>query len=481
VVKGINFGINQSPLFSNLVYNQGEIITIYKCYSGGNRMNERVRAITCPSCGAPIGIPEGSRRLFVCEFCGSTLEDQTTPEERETGSFPRIIIHSTASVTTAKPLTPKQRKRARRITWFLLLVIIVPIVVGVGVVLLTSGALVIGGQDLAAKLSPPKIYSFGVSHLLPGENGTQPGIIAVARYADETKRMVYVDFDSDPPHQWVSEPLGEGADYAYNTISQDQTHIYLVNEATLSALNRSDGTINWQVTLSDEISTNCQKCLQVYGDILVALTTDGQINGIDSQGGGTIWGLRLNTTPRQLMNISGRVGVIDEENDEVGIHVYSPETGEFLQRIVPVCPNEVFPNSPQTLGIYDPVFISSDGEKLYIPIHGYDPGCLQYWDAASLVQGWETPIPDEVLDTLDWGTFLFTDDVLYTSDGSNLYNINLADGGFGTIHGNPDYGLTPIDAQGDFVLVLSERTRGTTQYSLLGIDTRSMDNCRRNL
>jgi hypothetical protein len=408
-------------------------------------------------------MPEGSRRLFICEFCGSTLEDQTTPEERETGSFPRIIIHSTGSVTTAKPLTIKQRKRVSRLTWFLLLVIIVSAMVGVGVVLFTSGALVIGGQDLVEMVSSRRIYSFGLSHLLPGENGFQPDIVAVARYADETSRMVYVDFDSDPPHHWVSEPLGEGADYVYNTICQDQTHIYLIHQATLSAINRSDGTISWQVTLSDEISPNCQECLQVYGDILVALTADGQIKGIDSQGGGTVWDLRLNTTPRQLMNISGRVGVLDEENDEIGIHVYSPETGELLERIVPICPNEVFPNSTQTLGIYDPVFISSDGIKLYVPIHEYDPGCLQYWDTASLIQGWETSIPGKVLDTLDWGTYLFTDEVLYTSDGSNINYIDLVDGGFGTTHSNPDYDLTPIDIQDDFVLVLSERTRGTTQ------------------
>jgi outer membrane protein assembly factor BamB len=415
-------------------------------------------------------MPESGKRRFVCEFCGSTLEDQTTPEERETGSYPRLIIHSTASVAPPKPLTPAQRKRAKRVAWFLLLLIIVPLLIGVGVVLFTSGALVIGGEDIAGKIASRRIYGFGVSQLLLGDNTTQPDIVAVARYADETKRLVYVDFEADPPERWVSEPLGGGADYIYNRLSHDQDRIYLAFESNLTALNRTDGRIIWRVDLSDEISTTCQECLQVNEDTIVVLTADGQLAGYDSQTGDLIWENRLNATPRQLMNLAGKVGVLDEGADEVGIQVFEPGLGDLHQSFIPTCPNEVFPNSPQTLGIYDQVFVSSDRTKFFILIHDYDPGCIQVWDAVNLTQIMSKQISDEALDALDWGTYLFTDQVLYTSDQSSLYYINLVDGSNGVLYTKTDFELSPINALPDFVLVIAERTRGTTQYSLLGID-----------
>jgi hypothetical protein len=436
-------------------------------------MNERIRAITCPKCGAPISMPENGGRLFACEFCGSTLEDRTTPEERETGSYPRLVIHSTAALTTVKPLAPAERKRAKRITWLTLLLIIVPVLVAVGIAVFVSGTLVIGGQELANQISSRRIYGFGVSQLLPGGGTNRPDIVAVARFADETNRMVYVDFESDPPDRWVSESLGEDADYVYNRISHDQNNIYLAHETTLTALGRADGIIKWQVTLSDEISTICQECLQVFRDTLVALTSDGMLSGYGTLTGDTIWNIRLNSTPRQLMNLAGRAGILDEENSEVGIQVIDPKTGDLIQRILPACPNEIFPDSPQTLGIYDQVFISSDGEKLFVPIHDYEPGCIQAWDIASLTQLSEISISGDVLESLDWGTYLFTDKILYVSVESNLFYINLEEGDHGLIYSKPDYDLTPIASHDEFVLVLAEKTRGTTQYSLLGIDTES--------
>jgi hypothetical protein len=436
-------------------------------------MNERVKAITCPKCGAPISMPENGGRFFACQFCGSTLEDQTTPEERETGSYPRLIIHSTTSVTPTKPMTPAERKRAKRIMWVLLLLILVPVLIGVGVAVLVSSTLVTGGHELANQISSWRIYGFGVSQLLLGDESNHPDIVAVARFADETNRMVYVDFEADPPDRWVSEPLGEEADYVYNRIAYDQDHIYLTHEVTLTALGRADGNILWQVALSDEISTSCQECLQVFGDTLVALTSDGTLSGYGTLTGDTIWNTRLYNTPRQLMNLAGKAGILDEENNKVGIHVIGPETGNLFRRIVPTCPNEVFPDSPQTLGIYDQVFISSEGEKLFIPIHDYEPGCIQVWDTESLSLFSEITISGDVLDALDWGTYLFTDQVVYVSDGSNLFYINLGEEDYGFVYGKSDFDLTPIASKAEFILVLAEKTRGTTQYSLLGIDSES--------
>ena len=71
--------------------------------------------------------------------------------------------------------------------------------------------------------------------------------------------------------------------------------------------------------MSDQVSHICQDCLQIIGDWVVALTDDGVLNGIDTQNGDLAWSVRLNETPRQLMNLNGKAGVLDKEEDDVGL------------------------------------------------------------------------------------------------------------------------------------------------------------------
>jgi hypothetical protein len=181
--------------------------------------------------------------------------------------------------------------------------------------------------------------------------------------------------------------------------------------------------------------------------------------------------VRLTATPRQLLNLAGKAGVLDEDGDVVGIDVFEPATGTLVQRIVPDCPNEVVPDRPQTLGIHDPVLVSSDGKNLYVTISDYEPGCIQNWDAATLTQVWQATIPVEIISSLDRDPYLFTEEALYTSDGHNLFVVSLADGARREVFRDKDHDLVPLAARGSTLVVLAERTRGTRQYSLWGVDT----------
>jgi outer membrane protein assembly factor BamB len=337
--------------------------------------------------------------------------------------------------------------------------------------------LVTGGTTAVEELAPGKqadalqVYSFGLAHLLPTDNDTQPDVVGVTRNSDDSDRMVYVDFDADPNLRWQSEPLGEGANYVYNPVIADNAFVYMAYKTTLVAFDRRDGTNVWQATLSDEVSNICQDCLQISGAWLVALTADGVLNGINAQTGALTWSVRLMATPRQLLGLGEKMAVLDEEDDVVGVNVYDPTTGTLVQRFVPECPNEPFPNRPQTLGIYDPLLVPGAGKNLYIPISSYRPGCIQSWDGATLTQVWQTTMPAEFVRSLSREPYLLTDEALYLGDGHNLSVVNLSDGAYREVFGDEDYNLVPLAAQDGVLVALAERTRGTRRYSLWGIDT----------
>lgn len=433
-------------------------------------MSDRVRAIDCPSCGAPLEMPKEHQRLFRCDFCGTTLEDLSPPKEQKTGQKPKIVVHSTAISRTTTARIPPTTYRSKRTGWIILLLILGFVGASVIVPMWLAGEIHIGGS-LADQTNRTRIYSFGLTRLFPSDNDTEPDIIGVTYNSDETNRMVYVDFDADPHLRWQSNPLGEGSNYTYNHVIADQTSIYMAYETTLVALNRQDGTIRWQLKLSDQVSHICQNCLQVFDNRVLALTVDGMLNGIDTQSGELAWSVRLNETPRQLINIGGRAGVLDEENGDVGINVYTPETGTLMEQVVPECPNDIFPDLPQTLGIYDPILITNDGKDIYISISGYDPGCLQKINHATLSVEWETQIPSDILEALDWDSYLLTEGRLYTSDGHNLFAVNLLDGDYQDILSDEDHNFIPLAEQNGILITLAESTRGTRKFSLWGIST----------
>ena len=439
-------------------------------------MTDEIRAVECPSCGAPIETPAVSKRYFQCQFCGTTLEDQTTPKERATGQYPKVTIHSPTTIAVDElvpDLAGGIKSTLRNLGCVLFIFAVVGVVI-VGVIVSTAveeeSSSIMSVIDVEQPDDDVRVYSFGLTRFLPASDETQPDVIGVINSSDDTKRMVYVDFDAAPPLRWQSEPLGEGAGYVHNHIAASGSFIYMAYETTLAAFNRQDGSIVWQATLSDEVRNICKDCLQVFGERVVALTADGVLSGLNVQNGAPVWVVRLTETPRQLLNLAGQVGVVDEEDDVVGINVYEADGGTLVQRLVPQCPNEIFSDRPQTLGIYDTLLVSGDGQNLYVPLADYEPGCIQNWDAATLTQVWQATMPQDVVRRLDQEPYLLTAEALYTSDGNNLYVVTLEEGAYRDLFSDEDHDLVPLAAQDGILVVRAESTRGTRQFALWGID-----------
>jgi len=429
-------------------------------------MTDRIRAVDCPSCGAPLEIPAEHQRLFQCNFCGTTLEDLTPIQEQEANLKPKVVIHST---TVAPRSVSRPAANTGCSVWVILLLILGFVGAVIIIPLWLSGEIQLG-SNLIDQVNRIRIYSFGLTRLLPSDNDTNPDVVGVTSNADETHRMVYIDFEANSHLRWQSEPISDEASYSFNYLVADQTALYLAYETSLVAFDRLDGTILWEIELSDQVSNICQDCLQVFDSYILALTDDGVLTGIEVQTGEPIWSLRLNETPRQLVNLNGKAGVLDEENDKVGINIYASETGTLIQRIVPQCPNDIFPSSPQSLGIYDPILVTDDEQGIYIPISGYDPGCLQRLNPATLEIDWQTQVPGDVLEAMSWNPYLLTDKWLYTSDRNQLFAVSLLEGGYLDVFSDEDYNLIPLAEQNGTLITLAERTRGTRHYFLWGID-----------
>jgi outer membrane protein assembly factor BamB len=411
-------------------------------------------------------MPAEYQRLFQCNFCGTTLEDLSPPEKQKPDQKPKVVVHTVKVAPT--PVTQHEESSGCS-GWVVFLLIVGFIGAMIIIPLWWSGELQFGGS-LFEGLNRIRIYSFGLTRLLPSDNDSEPDVVGVTYNADETRRMVYVDFDADKHLRWQSEPLADEAGYVYNHLVADHAAVYMAYETTLIAFDRQDGSILWQTELSDQVANYCEDCLLTFGDWVLALSDDGVLSGINAQTGEPAWNVRLNETPRQLLNLNGSAGVLDEENDETGINVYAPDTGSLIQRIVPQCPNDVFSDSPRTLHIYDSILVTRDGQGIYLPISGYDHGCLQKLNPATLAIDWETQVPNDILDAMNWNAYLLTDNALYTSEQEGLYAVSLTDGSYQTLLSDDDHDLTPLAEQNGTLITLAERTRGTRRFLLWGID-----------
>ena len=112
-------------------------------------MSESIRAVDCPSCGAPITIPDDGKRFFPCKFCGTTLEDQTTTKERETGQYPKVVIHTESSVRPSKvSVAPAVSQPSKPWGWIILILVLVLIAMVASIYLNISAQAAAVGRDI---------------------------------------------------------------------------------------------------------------------------------------------------------------------------------------------------------------------------------------------------------------------------------------------------------------------------------------------
>ncbi len=462
-------------------------------------MSNRFEIVKCPSCGAPLDLKPGHERTFKCEFCGTTLQDQTTPEDEQTGTFPKLIIQTSTysppppMITYSPGSTPSGG--AGRVVGCLVAIIVlatlIPIVIGVlGATGITLGSIfaVINGEKAIDELISgfpemsggpesifpvgPDIYSFGALSLLPSDNDTQSDFVGVASLSDDTQRLLYLDFEAEKTQRWQSEPLADEATYIYNQFAANNSFVYFSFKTKLYAFNRADGTTAWQTTLPDEVTNICENCLRVTGQRVIALTADGTLQAYDAQTGQPVWNVKLNEQPRQLLILGGNPAVKDDRDEHVSLFVYNALDGALVHTILPQCANYIFDDDPQEMYIYDPMWALPDGQSVVFGFGTYDPFCVQRWDGATGTMTWEALVSDEESSSglrPDDGV-LITENAMYIPAYQELWSVNLNDGTYQRLVHNEDYDLKPLGVVQETLIVDAYRRIGTARNEVWALE-----------
>lgn len=410
---------------------------------------EEYRKINCPSCGAPLSPSE--EVLARCPYCGTVLE-KLEPETATT-----IVVD----------LRPKVRGavRSRTIGIVIAAVVMVLIATCIVVALVLSR---VGGPEGGGVHAPMRRSVRYEPIPLPSDR-TGPADLLLFTYDVPSDQTFWTYLDGvTPAWRWDSPPLTGSASDVRLLVSG--ASVYLVDETRLYALNLADGSVRWQTNLSDKVLNVCRDCLQVVGDYVIVLTNDGHLHGLEGPSGRPAWGVVLNETPRQLWQVGGKIAVMDKEAPEDYRSMYmqlrDPTTGQMVQHLQGVCPRD---HSEDVLPIYDPIILlAPEGKDVYFFYSGF-PGCAQRWDVENARLVWQT-----VAQEGDYYSGLnrqpiWTEQAIYGAYEGRLMAFDTATGERRILMDDPNYELAPVAESGGTLIVLAERTRGSTRYELWGV------------
>lgn len=429
-----------------------------------------LRSFNCPNCHAPLDV-DTTQPLIKCDYCGTMVEVPTTlrdapkpkpqpkPKPKPTSSPPPV----------ARPYTPKPVRRVSSDSSGCGIILFFILFVG-GII---AGVLYLEARSgVANPLSDllPSLIALGTEgHLLPPESGrdTNQADMLVITHQTEGYALAYLDNTAETV-RWES---GDYTDYpSLLQVTANDQHVFVVYKDTLTAYNRIDGAVGWQATLSDEIFSSCE-CLQIFPETLLALTDDGVIQAYETNTGTSTWSLRLNTTPRGLYRVGDQVGVLDEVEESIVLRLFDALTGQSTRNLQPRGRNEPFgDDSPQLPGVYDPVYQDATGQYLYFFMGFFEPGTVQKWDSLTGELVWEVTGPvHEIKPDYDEHP-LFADGRIYIGNGHTLGVVDEASQTYQSLTNSADYELRPLAVQSNVLLILAERTRGTTRQELWGLN-----------
>lgn len=466
-------------------------------------MSTSLREHVCPNCGAPLGIPEKHDRFFKCPFCGTVLEDHATPKEQETGVFKikisqeqisearaaRIPVYSappTPSIESAPTVTGSTNRLGCVIGIAILMLVGGILAVSLVPALFAGGVISqvidqVGLEQIAEEaglepigsdsgLGELRLFSFGPVTVLPSDNDTSPDFTGVASGSDSMDHLLYVDFENEPALRWIHPIAGDEASFVYNPFLSDDSRLYYSYGSKIAAYNRAQGTQIWEATAPDKIQHNiCPGCFQQIDETILTLTVDGTLSAWNAADGGLNWQTRLAETPRQIVNFGGNPAVLDDIDGQVGLKVFNLADGAVSQRILPACPSEPFPDSPQEVGIYSTMQPLDNGSVLFFGGF-FEPGCAIRWDPGQDDYAWLATFDPDISSNIGPENLLLTADTLFIGKGNGAHALDLATGSLSTLVENEDYDVFPVAARDGVVILQMERRRGTRQWELWGVD-----------
>jgi outer membrane protein assembly factor BamB len=427
------------------------------------------QTLNCPSCHAPLEA-DGTQLLIKCDYCGKMVQlpfswgTTSKVDPPKASPAPSALPFKPPTVSSGRVTATRKRRSSGCALGFPLTLFLVLAAALAGIFFLQTQD---GVPNPLSDVLPSWVSLGTDGFLLPPESGRdtpQADILAITSKTGGYA-LAYLDNNSQKV-RWETSPT---TDYpSLIQVTADNQFVYLFQKDKLTAYDRADGTVAWQVTLSDALATPCEQCWQLFADTLVALTDDGRLQGFDTQTGTLSWSTRLNANPRELYALEDRVAMLDEEDGQVILRQFVAQSGLPLANLAPSGYNEPF-GRPQYPGVYDKVYQDNRGALIFF-MGFFEPGTVQKWDILTGELLWEVTGPvNEIRPDRDT-PIIMANNRIYIGNGNNLSVIDEAKQEWHLLTNSADYKLRPLTVQNNVLLVAAERTRGTRRYELWGLN-----------
>jgi len=347
--------------------------------------------------------------------------------------------------------------------------------------------------ETSSKVGHSQVESAVIPVTAGGEKEQHPDLLILNRQLDPPPVEFYLSYVYKTEDRWeIRWERNLGGDIRGDTdvtTLADETQVHVIIGPGVQALNLSDGAVEWETPLSDEVAATCRECATLAKDRLVVLTSDLVLQGVNINSGEIEWSYEMKTSldwqiKPIVLGQGDKVALVDQTDYDAAapgvLQAFDAGSGERLQSIAPQC-------SGIPLKVSSPVFIDKEGKNAYLTFSSGVTHCIQGWDIEKGSMLWEKTLPEE-FGKVPWffdnphldSPGLLADDVLYYGFGGpaktgKLVNINLSDGAMNLLLEDPRYALTPL-LKGDGILLLrASRTKGSEQDELWAVDLPSGD------
>jgi outer membrane protein assembly factor BamB len=348
-----------------------------------------------------------------------------------------------------------------------------------------------GDMEALSELGLRQVESAVIPVTEGDEEEKTPDLLIFNRRLDPPPIEFYLSYAYKEEDRWeVRWEHNLGSDivgYTDVTTLVDEARVYVIVGPTVQALKLSDGTVEWETSLSDEVAATCRECATLTKDRLVVLTSDLVLQGVDVDSGEVEWSYEMKTSldwrvKPIVLGEGDKVALADQTDSDVAapgvLRVFKTGDGEQLQSIAPQCSDKPF-------GVSSPMFIDKEGKNAYFTFSSGVTHCIQGWDIEGGSMLWENTLPEEI--SKDPSFFdnphldnpgLLADDALYYGFGGpvqkgKLIDINLSDGAINLLLEDPKYAIAPLLKGDGILLVRASRTKGSEQDELWGVDISS--------
>jgi len=350
----------------------------------GNRSGaKRLLSNLCPNCGAPLDLSgvAPDQTHIQCQYCGSSaaLPQRGKPAPPTT----RITVIESNQPEQAEQPSAQSKGCASALAFVTGILILG---VAVLIALIEAGLLAPLLTNLPTLFLPAPV--FGAPYLMPRQNDGPQQIL----YMSAADRQTFaVSYEPAARRENWRSPLFN-ASFTDMTLAADDERAYIAHGDALTALNRSDGSVAWEIALAFGISPPhaCAggACLQAFGNHVVARLKDGTLMALDGPGGRTLWTKRLNTVNGGVFNAAGQpavVDTIDNTSNAAQWQVFDVRSGAVTLQIAPRLTGER--GRDVRADVNDAYMLSPDGRFLYV-VAGGSRAAVWKFDARSGEQIW---------------------------------------------------------------------------------------------